>query len=451
MTGPAAQEDTPAPQKRHIAAATIGNALEFYDFLTYAFFSIQIGHAFFPSQSAYSSLMLSLATFGAGFVTRPLGAFVIGNYSDRVGRKPAMMLCFVLIGCAIVGLALIPTYAQIGIAAPILAIAARMIQGFSLGGEIGCNTAFLLEIAPIARRAMVVSWQGASQLLALIAGGAVGVLLTTVLPTDALNAYGWRIAFLLGAATVPFGFWLRTHLPETLHTPEIASKSAIANGPRFTNEPKIQRSRSAEAYSHRRVLVLSLLAMGSMTIATYIFSYLVTYAQATLHLPARTGFIATTGGYAIGIAACLYGGWLSDKYGRRPVNVWGNLGFLLMIYPAFTWITSTHSAVAFIVSMTLLNGASNFALGSFLAMVVESLPKTIRGSGFGLVYSVSVATFGGTTQLVVTWLIHVTGSAMAPAWYMLGAGAIGQVALWLMAESAPVRLAALPLSAADLS
>src|SRR5579862_8141019 len=129
----------PALKRRHIAAATIGNALEFYDFITYAFFAIQIGHAFFSAQSAYGSLMLSLATFGAGFVTRPIGAFVIGNYSDRVGRKSAMMLCFVLIGFAIVGMALIPTYARIGIAAPILAIIARMIQGFSLGGEIGSN------------------------------------------------------------------------------------------------------------------------------------------------------------------------------------------------------------------------------------------------------------------------------------------------------------------------
>src|ERR1700733_11981407 len=157
--GPMAAENgggavRPVLSSRHIAAATIGNALEFYDFLTYAFFSIQIGHAFFPAQSAYGSLMLSLATFGAGFVTRPIGALVIGAYSDRAGRKPAMMLCFILIGCSILGMALIPTYAAIGIAAPILAVLARMLQGFSLGGEIGCTTAFLLEAAPLNSRAL---------------------------------------------------------------------------------------------------------------------------------------------------------------------------------------------------------------------------------------------------------------------------------------------------------
>ncbi len=425
-------------RRRHIAAATIGNALEFYDFLTYAFFSIQIGHAFFPQQSAYGSLMLSLATFGAGFVTRPIGAFVIGNYSDRAGRRPAMMLCFVLIGCAIVGMAVIPTYAQIGVAAPILAVIARMLQGFSLGGEIGSNTAFLLEAAPPDKRGFIVSLQNASQNLALIAGGAVGVLLTIFLPTAALDAYGWRIAFLLGAAAVPFGLWLRTNLPETLHTPE---PIAVV--------PDLGQSRVRLAYLHRRVMALGLIVLACSTIASYIFAYIVTYAQATLHMEARAGFIAETLGYVVGIPATLLGGWLSDRYGRRPVNLWGNFVFLVMIYPVFTWITVTRSELALIAGMAVLNVPSNLMWGSFSAALAESLPKSIRGSGFGIVYSVSIAAFGGTTQLVVTWLIHITGSALAPAWYLMGVTALGQIALILMAESAPQRSArALGLAAA---
>ena len=437
-----AAPDAPGLKWQHIAAVTIGNALEFYDFLTYAFFSIQIGHAFFPAQSAYGSLMLSLATFGAGFVTRPIGAFVIGNYSDRVGRKPAMMLCFVLIGCAIVGMALTPGYARIGIAAPILAVIARMLQGFSLGGEIGSNTAFLLEAAPAGRRALIVSWQSASQNLALIAGGLVGVLLTAALPADALETYGWRIAFLLGAVAVPFGFWLRTNLPETLHAAETAPQTIV--------RPVAHQSRGQQAYSHWRVLLLSVIVLGSGTIATYIFAYIVTYSQDTLHLPASAGFLASTAGYVLGIPVVLYGGWLSDKHGRRPINVLGNLIFLLMIYPTFAWIASTRSEFALILGMTVLSAAQSFMWGSFYAALAESLPMSIRGSGFGVVYSVSIAAFGGTTQLVVTWLIHVTGSAMAPAWYMLGAGALGQIALMLMAESAPVRLAHSPRPAAAL-
>ncbi len=425
-----AAQERKLPRRRHIFAATIGNALEFYDFLTYAFFSIQIGHAFFPAGNAYGSLMLSLATFGAGFVTRPIGAFVIGNYSDRVGRRPAMMLCFVLIGCAIVGMALTPTYAQIGIAAPILAVFARMLQGFSLGGEIGSNTAYLLEVAPVSMRGLIVSWQAASQNVSLFAGGLVGVLLTAVLSADALDAFGWRIAFLLGAVAVPFGLWLRTNLPETLHEPEPAATA-----------PVLEESRWSQARTHYRVMVLGLIVLASGTIATYIFVYVVTYAQATLHMSARAGFIAETGGYLVAIPAALLGGWLSDKYGRRPPNVWGNFAFLVMIYPAFLWIDATRSTFALIASVTILSGASNLYQGSFMAALAESLPKTIRGSGFGIVYSVAIAAFGGTTQLVATWLIHMTGSAMAPAWYMIGATAIGQIALMLMPESAPLRRA----------
>jgi MFS transporter, MHS family, citrate/tricarballylate:H+ symporter len=433
----------PVLKPRHVVAATIGNALEFYDFLTYAFFSIQIGHAFFPAHNAYSSLMLSLATFGAGFVTRPIGAIVIGAYADRVGRRPAMMLCFIMIGCSIVAMALIPTYAAIGMAAPILAVIARMVQGFSLGGEIGSNTAYLMEAAPPHRRGLVVSWQGVSQQIALIAGGLVGTLMTFLLPPAALESYGWRIAFLLGAAAVPFGLWLRSNLPETLHAPE---PEAVAPMVASVAAP----SRLAQARSHWRVMALGLAVLGAGTIGSYIFVYLVTFAQDTLHMTARVAFIAETVGNLLSIPAMLLGGWLSDRHGRRPVNVWSNGAFLIMILPIFLWIVDTRSALALIVGCSVLSIAANLYAGSFYTNLTESLPKTIRGSGFGTVYSVSIAAFGGTTQLVVTWLIHVTGSAMAPAWYLVAATAIGQAALFMTRESAPVRLGRLkttPLAA----
>ncbi|MGC1457479.1 MAG: MFS transporter [Steroidobacteraceae bacterium] len=419
-------------QRRHIVAVTLGNALEFYDFVTYAFFSIQIGHAFFPSQSAYHSLTLSLATFGAGFVTRPIGAFVIGNYADRAGRRPAMLLCFLLMGCAIVAMALIPSYASIGLAAPILAVVARMTQGFSLGGEIGSNTAYLAEAATPANRGFVVSWQGASQGVAVTAGGLVGVLLTTFMPAASLDSYGWRIAFLLGAVTVPFGLWLRMSLPETLRraeTPESATGAAPT------------QSRLALARRHWRIFACGLGYIASGTIGNYIFTYLVTYAQDTMQLSARVGFIASTGGTLLGIPVTLLAAWLSDRHGRRPMTIWGNLLFLVLIYPTFAWIVAMRSEFSFITGMIYLNVVSGISVGVFYAALAESLPKSIRGSGFGMTYSIAIAAFGGTTQLVVHWLIHATGNPMAPAWYLTGAVAIGQIALMLMPESAPVKLA----------
>ena len=204
-------------KRRYVLAAVMGNALEFYDFITYAFFAIQIGHAFFPSKSGFLSLMLSLATFGAGFLTRPIGGLVLGAYADKVGRRPAMMLSYVLMGVSITALALIPTYRSIGLLAPVLAVTARLVQGFSLGGEVGSNTAFLLETARPNRRGLIVAWQGASQEIAATCGSLMGLALAALLPSAALDAYGWRIAFLLGALTVPFGLMLRRTMPETLH------------------------------------------------------------------------------------------------------------------------------------------------------------------------------------------------------------------------------------------
>jgi MFS family permease len=413
--------------RRYVLAATIGNALEFYDFITYAFFAIQIGHAFFPSHSAYGSLMLSLATFGAGFITRPIGGVIIGAYADRVGRRPAMMLSFTMMGAAIVSLALIPSYRTIGIAAPILAIAARMVQGFSLGGEVGPTTAYLLEAAPLKRRGLAVSWQGASQGIAATLGGLVGVGLSTVLAPAALDAYGWRIAFLLGAITLPFGLWIRRNLPETLHTAEPTARVSTA-----TTVLGLARENS-------RIIILALLVLASGTISTYVFNYLTTFAQHTLHMRPGVSFLAGAFGNLAGVAAILFGGWLSDRIGRRPVMILPNLAYLILILPIFFWIVAARSPLALVAGSTILGFISSVGAGAFYAAVTETLPKRIRGGAFATIYATSIALFGGTTQLVITMLIHITGNPMAPAFYLLAATMVGQVSLWLILESAPVK------------
>ncbi|MGH8148716.1 MAG: MFS transporter [Steroidobacteraceae bacterium] len=429
--------------RRHIAAATIGNALEFYDFLIYALFAIQIGHAFFPVSTAYGSLMLSLATFGAGFATRPIGGIVLGRYADRAGRRPAMLLCLVLIGISIAATALVPSYARIGIAAPIVVVIARLVEGFSLGGEVGSNTAFLAEAASPERRGQVVSWQNASQLMALIAGNLVGVGLTLAMPAPLLDAYGWRIALLLGAAAVPFGLWLRIGLPETLQSIEPETLGAAARG--TAAQPSIEArpptgQETGLTRRHWRIMALGVVVLAAGTIANYISTYIVTYAQQTLHLSARTGFMAELVSYAASLPVCVLGGRLSDRHGRWPINVWSNLAFLVAIYPMFAWVVAAPSAGSLIAGMTLLGVLSSLWIGSFLAALAEALPQPVRSTGFGTVYALSIAVFGGTTQLVVTWLIHLTGSSLAPAWYLIAATAVGQIALMLFPETAPARL-----------
>ncbi len=424
-TPPAAAVHQPL-KRRHVLAAVIGNGLEFYDFVTYAFFAIQIGHAFFPSQNAFASLMLS-----AGHLWRRIPDPADRRHRhrrlrDRVGRRAAMMLSFTLMGCAIVAMALIPPYAVIGVAAPILAVVARMVQGFSLGGEVGPNTAYLLESAAPHRRGLMVAWQGASQNISSVTGGLVGLGLSMVLSHAALDAYGWRIAFLLGAVTLPFGLLLRRTMPETLHAPETHAAA-----------PANVRKGLGSLRDNGRIIGLGLLVLGGGTISTYVTNYMTTYAQSTLHMPAGLSFAASLVPNAVGVVGILFGGWLSDRIGRRPVMIWPSLAHLMLVLPVFYWIVSARSALALLGGMAMLAFVGSIGNGAFYPALCETLPKAVRGRGFATVYAVAIAVFGGTTQLVVTWLLHVTGNAMAPGWYLLAAKVIAFSAVRLILEKRP--------------
>ena len=411
----------PGVSARQVAAVAAGNALEFYDFLTYSFFALQIGRSFFPSHDAGTSLLASLATFGVGFLTRPVGALVIGRLADRRGRRPAMLLTFLLMGVAMVGLALTPPYRSLGVAAPVLAILFRLVQGFALGGEVGPSTAFLIEAAPPHRRGLFVSLQFMGQRGAVLCAGLIGVGLSSRLSEAALDAYGWRIALLAGAVIIPFGLSLRRGLAETLHLEAPSPPpSAGADGP-------------------GRVVLLGLALLAGTTIVNYGLDYMTTYARATLHMPSPVAFGATVVVGSVGMLANLLGGWLSDRLGRRPVVIASLAVLLVLTFPCYALVSHVRTGAALFVAAGALSAAYATGAAAVLVAVTEALPQRTRAASLALIYAAAIATFGGSAQLVVAWLTRATGSPLAPAGYMAAAAAVALLAMLAMRETAPAR------------
>jgi MFS family permease len=407
-----------------LGAVVAGNALEFYDFLTFSFFALQIGSVFFPGKDTTTSLLFTLATFGVGFATRPLGGMMIGTLGDTWGRKPAMLVSFGLMGASAVGLALTPSFASIGWYAPFFAVLFRLLQGFALGGEVGPTTAFLLECAPPSRRGLYVSLQNATQYFATLCAGFVGFVLASLLSPAALSQWGWRIAMLLGAAVVPFALKIRARLPETLH--ETRSRPDRYRGPMG---------------GLLWIALLGLAMLASATVGTYTMNYMTTFASHTLGFPPTWSFAATIVAGTAAATGALLGGIVSDRVGRKPVMIGSSVFLLVSVVPCFTMMIRFHAMTA------LLGGTAAMALGVGLlaaAVVVnltESMPVSLRAGGLGIVYALSISGFGGTAQFVVTWLIEATGSPLAPAWYMTAAVGVGLVAMTAMPESAPRRAA----------
>ncbi|QXQ08197.1 MFS transporter [Sphingosinicellaceae bacterium] len=408
---------TPLP-RRQVAAVVAGNALEFYDFVTYAFFAAQIGRTFFPAATPAGSLLASLATFGVGFLTRPLGALVIGRMGDRVGRKPAMLLSFTLIGIAMAGIALTPSYAAIGPLAPVLVVGFRLLQGFALGGEVGPSASYLMEASPPLRRGFYISLWSMSADLAVMVAGLVGVGLSSVMSATTLDDWGWRVAFLIGVAILPLGLILRRSLVETLHKPEIAV---------------------APSTGIARIVVLGIALLAAATTTNYVLEYMTTYAGQTLGMRATLAFGATAVLGLCSAAADVAGGTLSDRFGRKRAMIVPWCFLLAAVLPAFWAIAHFRNGAALFAATATLAVASCLSSSVVLVAITESLPRAARSGSLALIYAVAISIFGGSTQFIVTWLIAATGNPLAPAWYMGGAVLVGLVAMIAMPETAPAK------------
>jgi MFS family permease len=416
---------------RHVVAVFVGNGLEFYDFLTFSYFAVYISRTFYPGDRPAAALLATLATFGAGFLTRPIGAIVIGGMGDRIGRRPAMVFSFTLMGIAIVGLALTPSYAMIGPAAPAIVLLFRLVQGFALGGEVGPTTAFMAEAAPPHRRGLYLSMQYATQDCAVMAAGLVGTALAAVLDERQLQAWGWRAALLLGASIVPLGIALRRTLPETLErsVPSIPGPRPASSGP-----PLRERVRP-----YLPIIVLGLMMLTAGTIGSYTLSYMTTYALDTLHLPATVSFslIIVNGGLSAIFEAL--SGWLSDRFGRKPVMIVPAVMLVLSILPCFWVIGHVKSRWALYGAESVMAAFAAVASVPVIVTITETLPKHIRSGAVATIYAFAISIFGGSTQFVLKWLIERTGNPLAPAYYWTAAAILGLIAMSLVRESAPAK------------
>jgi len=403
----------------HIAAIVAGNALEFYDFLIFSFFAIPIGRTFFPSQAPDASLLSALATFGVGYLTRPLGGIFIGLLANRAGRKPAMLLSFSLMGVSMLGLACTPGFASIGIAAPALAVFWRLLQGFAVGGDVGPTTAALVEGAPIHRRGLFGSLQIATQQVAITIVGIVGFLLSRHLSPAAMEGWGWRAALLAGLVVVPAGLVIRNTVPETLYAAALDDRPAVRDV--------------------GRLIVTVFLVMASMTVGTYVLNTLTTYAISTLKMDPGIGFAATLVRGTCGAGFALAGGALSDRIGRRRPMIVAFAGAGLLAVPLLMGVAATRSPSILLVASGVLGAFVAVAGTPILTVAVESLPARWRAGATGIVYAFAISVFGGSTPFVVTWLTGLTHDPLTPGWYLTVSAVVGLVALRFLPETVPGR------------
>jgi MFS transporter, MHS family, proline/betaine transporter len=396
-----------------IAAVSIGNALEWYDIAIYGYFAVYVSKAFFPNNDPTTSLLLTFGTFGLSFLVRPIGGVVLGAYADRHGRKASLMVSIVMMTIGTSVIAFMPSYETVGIVAPIAVLTARLVQGFSAGGEFGSSTAFLVEHRPD-RRGFVASWQFASQGLSNLLASAFGVGLTSWMTPAEMQSWAWRIPFLFGILVGPVGIYIRNHLEDATAPPAAKQGSPVR-----------------QVLLHQKLRVM--LGIGALAISTavnYLIVYMPTYVVKTLNLPPIVGFTATfVGGFVVTFLTPL-AGMISDKIGRTTHMIAVNLLLLVSIYPAFLLITRHPTPTVIVVAVFWLSTLKSLYYGPLAALMSELLPAATRATGLGLGYNIGVTLFGGMGPVIMTWLgtIALIGD-LAPGYYLTLVGMVSLSAL----------------------
>jgi MFS family permease len=423
---------TTAVKKKSILAAVIGNALEWYDFLAFAFMTPIVAKLFFPNNPAdpdnnINQILLTTAVFGVGFFMRPVGGIVLGLYGDRKGRKAAMVMVTGLMAVAIALITFAPTYAAVGIAAPLFIVLARLLQGFAAGGEFGTSTALLIEMAPPGKRGFYGSWQMTGQMIALLLGAAAGTLITEIFTQAQIMAWAWRIPFALGLLIVPVAIYIRRNVEE----PETFREMKAAQAAGTVREATLGEM----LRNHMRETLVGMGLVVTLTVSIYItFTYLTTFSTVTLKLPLRDTFLVQMASAAFMIVLMPLWGAISDRVGRRPLMIGSLIGYLLVLYPAYSWLTSEPSITRLLVAQLSICVFVSVYFGVFSTVIAELFPANVRSLGMSLAYNIAVMIFGGFAQFIVTWLIRATGSPMAPAYYVMFGVVVGLVAAFFIRD-----------------
>jgi MFS family permease len=392
-----------------------------YDFMVFGYYATAIGRAFFPSGNAYLSLMLSLMTFGAGFLMRPLGAIVLGAYTDKHGRRAGLLLTLSLMSIGIFSIACMPGYATIGVLAPLLVLIGRLLQGFSAGMELGGVSVYLSEIATPDHKGFYVSWQSGSQQVAVMFAALVGVVLSSALPPENMALWGWRVPLLLGCVIIPFLFRLRRSLQET--------DEFVARKHRPSTS-EILRSLMA----NWRIVVIGIMMVTMTTVSFYmITAYTPTFGNSVLRLASIESLIVTLCVGASNLFWLPVMGALSDRIGRRPLLFACTVLMLLTAYPAMLWLVRDPSFARLLTVELWLSFIYGSYNGAMVVFLTEIMPVDVRTTGFALAYSLATAIFGGFTPALSTFLIHVTGNRAVPGLWLSFAAACGLLATLLAA------------------